>query len=136
MNDWSSGYVTDLDYTYGYYPELNPLRCRLALLQAGVHSPRFDTACELGFGQGVSANFHAAATGARWYGTDSTRPMPGSPMSWPAPRARTRACLTRPSPISAHAPTCRISISSACTASGAGFPMRTAASSWILRAAN
>lgn len=70
MSDWSSGYVTDLDYTYGYYPELNPLRCRLGLLQAGVHCPRFDTACELGFGQGVSANFHAAATATRWYGTD------------------------------------------------------------------
>ena len=70
MSDWSSGYLTDLDYTYGYYPELNPLRCRLGLLQAGVHCPRFDTACELGFGQGVSANFHAAATATRWYGTD------------------------------------------------------------------
>ena len=70
MNDWSSGYVTDLDYTYGYYPELNPLRCRLALLQAGVHAPQFETACELGFGQGVSVNVHAAASATQWHGTD------------------------------------------------------------------
>ena len=70
MNDWSSGYVTDLDYTYGYYPQLNPLRCRLALLQAGVHCPQFETACELGFGQGVSINLLAAASSVQWYGTD------------------------------------------------------------------
>ena len=27
-SDWTSGYVADVDYTYGYYPELNPLRTR------------------------------------------------------------------------------------------------------------
>ena len=70
MNDWSSGYVTDLDYTYGHYPELNPLHCRLALLQAGAHCPQFETACELGFGQGVSVNVHAAASATQWYGAD------------------------------------------------------------------
>jgi hypothetical protein len=29
-----------------------------------------DTACELAFGQGVSTNLHAAASGAQWFGTD------------------------------------------------------------------
>ena len=28
MADWTSGYVTDVSYTFGYYPELNPLRAR------------------------------------------------------------------------------------------------------------
>ena len=32
--------------------------------------PGSGTACELGFGQGVCANIHAAASGTRWFGTD------------------------------------------------------------------
>jgi len=35
MTDWTAGYVADIGYTYGYYQELNPLRARLALLNAG-----------------------------------------------------------------------------------------------------
>lgn len=70
MLDWTSGYVADINYTYGYYQELNPLRAGLALLQAGLAVPEIRTACELGFGQGVSANLHAAASGVDWYGTD------------------------------------------------------------------
>lgn len=70
MNDWTSGYVTDVTYTYGYYPELNPLRTRLHLLNAGLRYPEIRTACELGFGQGVSVNMHAAAGNASWHGTD------------------------------------------------------------------
>jgi len=70
MTHWAEGYVADIGYTYGYYGELNPLRARLALLNAGLHCPSFDTACDLGFGQGVSVNFHAAASRTAWYGTD------------------------------------------------------------------
>jgi len=70
MNDWSSGYVTDIGYTYGYYAELNPLRARLVLLNAGLLPPPLGTHCELGFGQGVSVNLHAAASDGVWYGTD------------------------------------------------------------------
>ena len=70
MSTWTSGYVADIGYTYGYYNELNPLRVRLAFLNAGLVYPEFGTACELGFGQGLSANMHAAASGAAWYGTD------------------------------------------------------------------
>lgn len=69
MSDWSDGYVTDIGYTFGYYPELNPLRVPLALLSAGLLPPKIVNACELGFGQGVSLNMHAAA-GVRWWGTD------------------------------------------------------------------
>ena len=70
MTDWTSGYVADIGYTYGYYTELNPLRVQLAFTHAGLVTPEFGTACELGFGQGVSANIHAAATITTWHGTD------------------------------------------------------------------
>jgi SAM-dependent methyltransferase len=70
MSDWTSGYVADIGYTYGYYTELNPLRVRLAFLNAGLVPPEVGTACELGFGQGLSANLHAAATVTQWFGTD------------------------------------------------------------------
>jgi SAM-dependent methyltransferase len=70
MTDWTSGYVADIGYTYGYYAELNPLRAKLALLSARLALPKSGTACELGFGQGMSANIHAAASTTKWYGTD------------------------------------------------------------------
>ena len=70
MNDWASGYQSDIDYLYGYYPELNPLRMRHAFAAAGLVSPQIRTACELGFGQGVCLNLHAAASTIEWYGTD------------------------------------------------------------------
>ncbi|MCX7190393.1 MAG: class I SAM-dependent methyltransferase [Methylotenera sp.] len=70
MTDWTSGYVADIGYTFGYYTELNPLRVQLAFTHAGLVAPAFGTACELGFGQGVSANIHAAATITTWHGTD------------------------------------------------------------------
>ena len=70
MNDWTAGYVAEIDYTYGYYPELNPLRAKLSLLNAGLVLPEFENASELGFGQGMSVNLHAAATSIHWSGTD------------------------------------------------------------------
>jgi SAM-dependent methyltransferase len=70
MPDWSAGYVADIGYTYGTYPELNPQRVRLAFLVAGLVPPKVGNACELGFGQGMSVNVHAAASSTAWYGTD------------------------------------------------------------------
>lgn len=70
MSDWTGGYVADITYTHGYYTELNPQRLKLAFLSAGYAFPEAGTACELGFGQGVSTNVHAAASLTRWYGTD------------------------------------------------------------------
>jgi len=70
MSDWTSGYVADIGYTFGYYTELNPLRVRLAFANAGLVCPDVVTACELGFGQGVSINVHAAASTTQWFGTD------------------------------------------------------------------
>jgi hypothetical protein len=70
MNGWTGGYASGLDYLYDFQPELSPLRVQLTLLAAGVAAPRIATACELGFGQGLSVNIHAAAQAVRWYGTD------------------------------------------------------------------
>lgn len=74
MKDWTDGYVADIGYTYGYYPELNPLRAQWAFLNARLVPPPLPpeggAACELGFGQGVSAAFHAAASNVHWWGTD------------------------------------------------------------------
>lgn len=70
LDPGAGGYVTEFEYTHGYYAELNPARIRLALLTAGLASPSFETACELGYGQGVSLNVHAAGSSTRWWGTD------------------------------------------------------------------
>lgn len=70
MSDWTAGYVADIGYTYGYYTELNPQRVKLAFLNQGLVFPEVGAACELGFGQGLSANFHAAASVTQWHGTD------------------------------------------------------------------
>ena len=70
MSEWNSGYVTDIGYTHGYYQELNPVRLRLAFLNQGILFPEITAACELGFGQGVSINMHAAASFTQWHGTD------------------------------------------------------------------
>ena len=70
MTDWTSGYVADIAYTYGYYSALNPVRSKLLFHDAGLASVEPRTACELGFGQGMSVNVHAAGSGTRWYGTD------------------------------------------------------------------
>ena len=70
MSDWTSGYVAEVGYTYGSYAELSAQRVRMAFLSAGLVPPAFGTACELGFGQGLSANLNAAATVTRWHGND------------------------------------------------------------------
>lgn len=70
MSDWTAGYVADIGYTFGYYTDLNPLRVRLAFLNAGLVPPEMVSACELGFGQGISTNLHAAASLLQWHGTD------------------------------------------------------------------
>ena len=70
MPDWTAGYVADIAYTYGYYGELNPARIAHAFLNAGLAPPTIATACELGFGQGLSTAMHAAASPVSWYGTD------------------------------------------------------------------
>ena len=67
---WNEGYVSEIEYTYGYYNELNPLRVNLSLISAGIKPPEIKNACELGFGQGLSLVSHAASFNINWYGND------------------------------------------------------------------
>ena len=69
---WTCGYVTRLDYSYGYYREINPAMLRLVCLCSAIEPQLRDrpTYLELGFGQGLSINLHAAATDGRFWGTD------------------------------------------------------------------
>ncbi len=73
MSNWSDGYFTQSTYTYGYYRELSPTYQRFCLLARGFAAPEpseDDIHCELGYGQGVSVNIHAAATPGKFIGTD------------------------------------------------------------------
>jgi SAM-dependent methyltransferase len=69
---WTAGYVTELEYTYGYYRELCPGLLRLVCLSAGVAPPSIKELryLELGFGQGLSINIHAASIDGEFWGTD------------------------------------------------------------------
>ena len=69
---WTSGYVTELEYTYGYYRELSPGILRLACLAAGMMPAERKPLqyLELGFGQGMSINIHAASIDGDFWGTD------------------------------------------------------------------
>jgi len=72
--NWSNGYVADLTYSHGYYHELAPAFIRFFLLLNGLANASRGGDyhyCELGYGQGVSANLHAAANPrGRFWGTD------------------------------------------------------------------
>ena len=64
-SEWASGYVTDLGYTHGFYRELTPAILNFAALAKGFETcfpPSGGISyCELGCGQGFSANLLAAA---------------------------------------------------------------------------
>jgi hypothetical protein len=71
--EWTSGYRADIDYTYGYYRELAPGLIDFALTYAGYDPPPAAGGMrylELGYGQGISANIHAAATSGEYWGAD------------------------------------------------------------------
>ncbi len=70
MRERAEGYVTELAYTLGYYPELDPRRVRETLSGAGVAIAPIRRACELGFGRGLSVAIHAVAGDAEWWGND------------------------------------------------------------------
>ena len=46
------------------------MRAVLPLLNRGIGLPPDGACCELGFGQGISANLNAAGSGSAWWGTD------------------------------------------------------------------
>lgn len=65
MNDWTDGYVSDVEYLPGYYMEQVPAHLDLACLLRGIEPPRAPGAsfryCELGCGVGETSLTIAAA---------------------------------------------------------------------------
>lgn len=64
MSNWSSGYVSDVEYLPGLYVEQAPGHVILTCLLNGIAPPRLGpdfTYCELGCGQGITALVIAAA---------------------------------------------------------------------------
>jgi hypothetical protein len=64
MSSWTDGYVSEIDYTHGFYRELTPSFLAFCMLLKGLRPPTLGTGfayCELGFGQGFSSNLIAAA---------------------------------------------------------------------------
>ncbi len=74
MTDWTDGYVCEIEYTQGFYRELTPSHLAFCLLLKGIRPPSLAAPlryCELGSGQGLSANLIAAANpGAEVWATD------------------------------------------------------------------
>lgn len=74
MEDWTAGYLTDVNYTYGVTRELTPSILSFAALAAGIAAPDVNgplTYCELGCGQGYTSNLLAAANPhIEFYATD------------------------------------------------------------------
>jgi ubiquinone/menaquinone biosynthesis C-methylase UbiE len=64
MSNWTDGYVSEIDYTHGFYRELTPSFLAFCMLLKGIRPPSLSSPfayCELGFGQGFSTNLIAAA---------------------------------------------------------------------------
>ncbi len=72
MDDEFEGYVTATPYTHVYYPESAPSRLQLVTCNRSVRFPssRPLRYLELGYGNGVSLNIHAAASPGEYWGTD------------------------------------------------------------------
>ncbi|KIC12219.1 methyltransferase type 11 [Leisingera sp. ANG-M1] len=64
MTDWTSGYMAGIDYTFDFHRQLTPALLGFGAMSQG-HRHRLEgegvTYCELGCGQGFSANLLAAA---------------------------------------------------------------------------
>jgi trans-aconitate methyltransferase len=64
MNKWTSGYISGIDYTAGFYGDMTPAHLSFALLAQDRDAPNIGgefNYCELGCGQGVTSNLMAAA---------------------------------------------------------------------------
>src|SRR4030081_220121 len=68
MADWGSGYVTDIDYVHDFCRVQTPPQLAFAALSGGVEAPggagEALAYCDLGCGQGYTANLIAAANPA------------------------------------------------------------------------
>lgn len=73
-DNWSEGYLTEIDYTWGFHQELSPTNLVWVSALRGHTPPALDapfTYCELGCGNALSLNVFAAAhPKASFYGVD------------------------------------------------------------------
>lgn len=72
MDEEFEGYVTATPYTHVYYPESAPSYLQLATFNRSIPFPssRPLRYLELGYGNGVSLNIHAAASPGEYWGAD------------------------------------------------------------------
>jgi SAM-dependent methyltransferase len=64
MSSWTDGYVSEINYTHGFYRELTPSFLAFCMMLKGLRTPPLGPTfayCELGCGQGFSTNLIAAA---------------------------------------------------------------------------
>ena len=66
----AESYFSEIAYSSGYYDAMNTGQVEFALGLSGLSIESPKTACELGFGQGISLVYHAASSEVEWYGTD------------------------------------------------------------------
>lgn len=75
MKDWNEGYITDSPYIADYSPYLSPCLLRTLCILHGTDLPKRKEEeplryLELGFGQCLALNIHAATTSGEFWGTD------------------------------------------------------------------
>ena len=81
---WHGGYVSEIDYTHGYYGELAPSRLRMvtALARQKTSVGESPSYLELGFGQGHTLNIHAAANPGEYWGNDFNAGQAATARAW------------------------------------------------------
>lgn len=71
---WNEGYVAEINYTYGFYGELSPLKLSLATALKSIHPPELNQPfnyCELACGRGYTTNLLASCyPQAQFYAND------------------------------------------------------------------
>jgi SAM-dependent methyltransferase len=87
LSDWTHGYRTDLEYTFGVYTFLNPdllllravmsgVKPSASILSGGAEDTRGLVYCDLGCGQGMTTNLMAARDpGGTYFGIDYNAAM-------------------------------------------------------------
>ena len=67
---WNDGYFSEQAYISEYYRELAPNWLQFSLWLNDFCAPKISSYCELGFGNGISINVHAATNSGEFFGTD------------------------------------------------------------------
>ena len=94
LSDWTHGYRTDLEYTFGVYTFLNPdllllsavmrgVKPSTSILSGGAEDTRGLVYCDLGCGQGMTTNLMAARDpGGKYFGIDYNEAMIANARHW------------------------------------------------------